>query len=281
MKELFKKNRSLVNFCLGLIFFTLAVYLTPKNVSAVSSTPVVSDEGRSFLIFFIVGLVGGLLVFFSIKGNFLKKKATSQLPETKIISQASPGTYQYLIDEAETYKAELKKCRKMVIAYVAVLWTITWLGRFSGHPLYSSSALSSFLFITAFIAAAIVTLQKENTLDIRIVDCTLRGIELEKKHLHLRSNYFLDLASSYEGGGMLTFLFMRISPLLWLLFSGIQVGGLQALGDFIPAALSWNVATIAWLFFAASALFLGIMAYRPYEGLLKKIRALETKTEDC
>jgi hypothetical protein len=207
MRELFKKNRSLVNFCLGLIFFTLAVYLTPKSISTVSSTPTVSDEGRSFLIFFIIGLVGGLLVCFFIKASLLKKNTPSQPTEKKIVSQASPGTYQYLIDEVEIYKAELTKYRKMVIAYVAALWTITWLGRLSGHPLYSSPALSSFLFITAFIAAAIVTLQKENALDIRIVDRTLRGIELEKKHLHLRSNYFLDLVSSYEGGGWIRYSF--------------------------------------------------------------------------
>lgn len=272
MKELFKKNRSVVSFFLGLIFFTLAIRMTPKNLSTIASAAPPSDEGKSFLIFFIIGLIAGFLALLAMKGNFFKKNI-SKAEEQKIISNTLPGTYQHLIDETEAYKAELKKCRKIVIAYVATLWTVTWLGRFSGHPLYSSPILSSFLFITAFIVVGIVIVQKESRLDARIADCVLRGIELEKNHLNLRSNYFQDSTSRYQGWGMMAFLFMRISPLLWLLFSGIQVGGLEAITDLFPIVLSWNINNIAWLLFAALTLFLGMMVYRPYERLTRKMKA--------
>lgn len=58
--------------------------------------------------------------------------------------------------------------------------------------------------------------------DIKVIQCTMKGLQEERKLNSDRIVYFGDFIKSFEGTGMVEHAFVRISPALMLFFSLIN-----------------------------------------------------------
>lgn len=197
------------------------------------------------------------------KDDSLKEKA-----------EAHPGSrsYQQLLDEAARCSQELKKQRRWVYGCLIMGWIMLWIGRWSEHPPYNHLIFAIPVFVLAFLAAT-RSWEKENELDVSIVNCTIDGIEIEKKRPGHTSNHFHDLASSYEGRGMWYFAFMRVSPTLLILVSLLNAGPLSFLANHFSIP-SWVINCGAGAVLGAAFLFFARMACQPYYWLLERKKAI-------
>lgn len=174
--------------------------------------------------------------------------------------------YQQLLDEVEECAWELKKSKCWTIGCLIVGWIIVWMGRSSGHSPYNHPIFGIPIFALAFLAG-IKNLEKENKIDVRITQCAIEGIEMEKKRQWLKSSYFQDFVKSYEGYRIWVFAFGRILPSLWVLFSFLYPFA-GFVSKFVP---SWGVYSGAGMILGLIGIFFGRIACRPYQWLLCKV----------
>lgn len=257
VQQFFKKQMRLALAVILLSIFTL-VFVISKIYTSLGP-----DGKNAFWGSFTLGLAAFLFLF----SARLKKDA---LPQKKAESPPTSRAYQQLLDEVTRCSHELKKLRKWTIGCLLMGWIALLIGKWIGHPPYNHPTFAIPVFGIAFLAAT-KSWEQEHELDASTVKCILEGIALEKRQV--RSRYFHDLASRYEGWGMLEFAFMRISPSIMILFSLFNTGPLYLLADclseFVP---NWVVYSGSGAVLAMAGLFLGRIACKHYQWLLWKLK---------
>lgn len=265
LEQFFKQRMGLAIVILLLAVLTL-VFVMPKIYSSL-------DEGSkktywgTFLISF--GII--MFVFFgrkSAKNAPIKEKIKEKPAELS----SAPRTYQKLLDEVERCSNELKKHRNWAYCCLMIGWIVLLVGRWSDHPPYNHPIFAIPVFVLAFLGAT-KSIEEENELDVSIAKCIAEGIEMEKKRPGLKSSYFQDTANGYEGWGMWTFAFIRVSPPLMIIFSLLNNGPLSLIINHL-ALPWWTASCFSGLILGASFLFLARIACRPYHWLLEKTKTI-------
>jgi hypothetical protein len=260
LEQFFKQRRGLAWAILLLTIFAL-VFVIPKIYFSIDANAKKMFWGTLLLSFGII-----MFVFFG-------QKPQKDVPlKEKAGPSSTPRSYQKLIDEVERCFQELKKCQRWAIGCLLMGWIVLWIGRWSEHPPYNHPIIAIPVFALAFLAAT-KSWEKENELDVSIANCTVDGIEIEKKRSGLKSSYFHDLASSYEGRGMWQFAFVRVSPSLLILASLFNAGPLSLLANYFSIP-SWAINCGAGAVLGAAFLFFARMACQPYYWLLERRKTI-------
>jgi hypothetical protein len=257
----FKQRRGLALAILALCAFFLT-FVIPRIFFSLDAS-----EKKMFWITFVFGVV-------IIVSLLLTSQRRKDAPLNK---EKLPRDYQELQAEMARCSYELKKHRRWAYGCLIVSWLVLWVGRWSGHPLYSHPIFAIPVFSLAFLAAT-KSWEKDNKLDVNIAECILEGIKLEKKR-GIKAAYFQDLADSYEGWSMWGFAFVRISPSMMILFSLFNAGPLTLLADYLTKFFSSSftpsliVYSAAGAILAMAGLFHAKIACQPYRWLLWKLKA--------
>lgn len=260
--EQFFKNRLGLAIAILLLAVLMLVFVVPKIYFSL-------DEGnkKTYWVTFLLSFGIIMLVFF---GRKSKKEAS---PQVKVVEPSSaPRSYQKLLDEVERCSQELKKHRMWAYGCLMVGWIVLLIGRWSEHPPYNHPIIAIPIFVLALLGAT-RSIEEENELDASIAKCTAEGIEMEKKRPGLKSSYFHDLATSYEGSGMWAFAFIRVSPPMMIIFSLLNNGPLSLIVSHLSLPW-WTASCFSGLILGFSFLFLARIACRPYYWLIEKTKTI-------
>lgn len=259
IEQFFKQRKGLAIVIL-LLSVSMLVFVMPKIFFSL--------EPRAKGLFcgcFLLSL--GIFMFL-----FDSRRKKDDSPIEKTQSLPISRSYQQLLDEAAHSSQELKKQQRWAYGCLIMGWIVLWIGKWSEHPPYNHPIFAIPVFVLAFLAAT-RSWEKENELDVNITKCTLAGIEMEKKRPEHKSNYFHDLAKSYEGSGMWQFAFIRVSPALMILASLLNAGPLSLLANHFSIP-SWVINCGAGVILGAAFLFFSRIACQPYYWLLEKKKAI-------
>jgi uncharacterized membrane protein YbaN (DUF454 family) len=264
MQAFLRRHLSIKKIGVGLILLGVSIILSDRLYARIPAA-----DKNTFIVCYIIGVCSGVAIFYSLKNKLFKPSNDTSNPSYARKGEhhsAIPASknYQQLIEEVQSCNAQLRKYKWWTIGCLLAALVVVLTGKLSGHAQYSHPMFASSIFLLAFIVGT-KNLEKETELDTRIVNCTLEG-------KRIKSTYFLELARSFEGWGLITFVFVRISPALWILFSVINTGILQILATHLPASTAWWVPHAgAGLFLGLAGIFLARMATQPY-SLLKTAR---------
>ncbi len=260
-EQFFKQRRGLAIAIILFLVLTL-VFVVPKIYFSF-------DEGNkktywgTFLLSF--GII--MYVFFG------RKSAKEAPPKEKIVeSSSAPRSYQKLLDEVARCSTELKKHRRWAYACLMMGWIALLIGRWSDYPPYNHPIIAIPVFALALLGAT-KSLEEENELDASIAKCIAEGIEIEKKRPGLKSSYFQDAATGYEGWGMWAFAFIRVSPPMMIIFSLLNNGPLSLIVNHLSLPW-WTASCFSGLILGFSFLFLARIACRHYYWLLEKMKTI-------
>ncbi|MEI6242341.1 MAG: hypothetical protein WCP39_02925 [Chlamydiota bacterium] len=187
--------------------------------------------------------------------------------QTKI--EKAPNHYQELLDEVNRCFLQLKRSKRWTIGCLIVANAILWLGKgFGLFLIFHQAPFIIFLFTLAFLLGT-KNLEKENEWDARIAKCAIKGIFLEKRE-KVPTQFFHNFVKSYERTGMFSFAFIRVSPALWIAFTGLYLGVIPFLSQFISFSYSIGGALLGLI-----GIFLGNIACQPYRWMLQELKKEE------
>lgn len=258
--ESFVKNNKGQAIAVVLILSFALIFIVPKVY-------VFLDQGGRKIFWGTFLLSFGVIMFM-----LSPKKKEKVVPKAQVKVTPSSLSYQQLLDKAGDCLWELKK--QMIWAYGCLIvgWLAVWVGRWSGHPHYSHYIFAIPVFTLTFLAAT-RSWEKAHNLDMDVAKYTIEGVVQEKKQPNLKSDRFRAFAGSYDGSGMWKFAFIRVSPLLMIVFSFLNAGIFPLLvHQFGISRMMVNGIfgfTIAGLF-----LFFARVTCRPYHWMLDKMKAV-------
>lgn len=258
LEEFVKQRKGLAVAILLFLIFVL-VFMIPKIYFSLESS-----SRKMFWGTFLVSFGVIMFVFFG------RRSKKNNPPKTIEKRSSSPKSYQQLLDEEGLCRKELKQHQMWAYGCLLVGWIALLIGKLVDQSPYNHPIFAIPVFGLTFLAAT-RSWEKEHELDTNIAECILEGVKLEKKHPGLNSSYFSDLLGSYEGRGMWQFAFIRVSPILMIIFSIFNSGALSFLANHLSVSM-WISNSVAGVVLGSAFLFFARIACRPYHWMLEKIK---------
>jgi len=259
MKNLlvFIQQRKFPRFILLFVVLFLVYFLVtfvPKVFFSLSTS------GQKY---FIMGFTLALPATFLAFKSFFPSKISTDNKSAIATHPIESEDLESLQKDLSEYQNKLSKYQSWTYVCLGIAWIVVFLCSLMKHPFYSNPAFYGFVFLAALLLGT-KNLEKELELDYKLANCILKGAQLESSTN--QSKTFTELLKSYQGYGLWHVIFVRISPTLMILFSGLNIGVSKVLYKFFNPFFV-NIALGA--FFGVSILFLGKLIGSGYKQLAR------------
>lgn len=252
----------------GVLVFVLGLwmYICLKTIVALSP-----NDQRGFILRLILFLA--IPLFVSIKRRTKKANHDEIASRDSVLikSTKSYRSYQEIVEEHNSYLEKLKSYRYWTYGCFLIALILFIVFYISHNAQLTHPGFTTFVFCVALLLGT-KDLEKQRDVDIKVIECTLKGLQAERRLNSDRILYFGDFIKCFEGPGMLEHAFVRISPTLMLVFSLINFGLTPLLYIQFPTWME-NIILVSFfkgVLFSLAALGFGKLATNPYRYLLVK-----------
>ncbi|NGX46652.1 MAG: hypothetical protein K1000chlam3_00012 [Chlamydiae bacterium] len=225
-----------------------------------------SEMRNGFLICFLVSFPLALFIIDKLIGKHIAKEKSTDNIHSKKEPLKTSKSYQDLLTKYTQCSQQIKKCQYWSLGCLFIGWIIIWINKSLEAPLYDPQFFSIAVFAFALLVA-MKDLEKESVLDHQIVNCIIEGSKIEQE-CKLKESLLTNSKSTFQGLGIYSFAFVRISPRLMIIFSALNTGtatllARHELGLFQPVLFG--------IVLGIFAVFFGNLACTPYRKLNQKI----------